>query len=208
MLGGIIFLTISLLFISLTCQRNSRIESRSQQNGDLLAIWSFDGKMVYEEIIKATKDFNPIHCIGIGGNGSVFMAKMPNGQVFAVKKLQTPQAIGLSNSTEGFRNETRSLIELKHRNIVKLYGFCSHALHSFLVLSMTELAYTMKVNEKYYVYSFGVLALEVKMGKHPSDFMSYILSTSSSSTPKILDHKMLKDVLDKRISSPSLEVVE
>ncbi|KAL3513914.1 hypothetical protein ACH5RR_026631 [Cinchona calisaya] len=301
MLGGVVFLIVALLLTSLTYRRSARIESRNHQSGDLFSVWSFDGKMVYEEIIKATEDFNSNHCIGVGGNGSVFKAKMPNGQLVAVKKLHTPETIGLSNLIEGFRNEIRALTEIRHRNIVKLYGFCSHALHSFLVYEFLEggslldmlskdekamefkwitrisilkdvanalaymhhdcsppiihrdissknvlldtenrghvsdfgsakflkphssnwtafagtygyaapeLAYTMKVNEKCDVYSFGVLALEVIMGKHPSDFISYIFSTSSASMLKSLDHKMLKDVLDKRISSPSIEVAE
>ncbi|KAL3513917.1 hypothetical protein ACH5RR_026634 [Cinchona calisaya] len=253
MLGAIIFLIIALLLISLAYRRSSRNELRNHQSGDLFAVWSFDGKMVYEEIIKATEDFNPNHCNGVGGNGSVFKAKMPNGQLVAVKKLHTPETIGLSNLIEGFRNEIRVLTEIRHRNIVKLYGFCSHSLHSFLVYEFLEggslldmlsnderlwsssgsqakflklyssnwtafagtygyaapeLAYSMEANEKCDVHSFGVLALEVLMGKHPSDFISYILSTSSSSMSKTLDHKMLKDVLDKRISSPSLEVAE
>ncbi|KAL3513920.1 hypothetical protein ACH5RR_026637 [Cinchona calisaya] len=301
MLGGIVFLIVALLLTSLIYRRSARIESRNHQSGDLFAVWSFDGKMVYEEIIKATEDFNSNHCIGVGGNGSVFKAKMPNGQLVAVKKLHTPETIGLSNLIEGFRSEIRALTEIRPRNIVKLYGFCSHALHAFLVYEFSEggslldmlskdekamefkwitrisilkdvanalaymhhdcsppiihrdissknvlldtgnrghvsdfgsakflnphssnwtafagtygyaapeLAYTMEVNEKCDVYSFGVLALEVIMGKHPSDFISYIFSTSSASMLKSLDHKMLKDVLDKRISSPSIEVAE
>ncbi|KAK9930096.1 hypothetical protein M0R45_027153 [Rubus argutus] len=39
-----------------------------------------------------------------------------------------------------------------------------------------ELAYTMEVNEKCDVYSFGVLALETIMGRHPGDLISSLSS--------------------------------
>ncbi|KAI8013144.1 putative leucine-rich repeat receptor-like protein kinase [Camellia lanceoleosa] len=41
-----------------------------------------------------------------------------------------------------------------------------------------ELAYTMEVNERLDVYSLGVLALEVLMGKHPGNLISSFLITT------------------------------
>ena len=41
----------------------------------------------------------------------------------------------------------------------------------------------MEVNEKCdIVYSFGVITLEVIMGNHPGDLISFLLSSSSSAT--------------------------
>jgi hypothetical protein len=57
----------------------------------------------------------------------------------------------------------------------------------------------MKVTEKCDVYSFGVLALEVIKGNHPGDFM---ISTASSPSANI----QLKDILDQRLSMPTVEV--
>ncbi|XP_028087296.1 leucine-rich repeat receptor-like protein kinase PXL1 [Camellia sinensis] len=37
-----------------------------------------------------------------------------------------------------FLNEARALTEIKHRNIVKLFGYCSHARRSFLVYEYLE----------------------------------------------------------------------
>lgn len=37
-----------------------------------------------------------------------------------------------------FQNEIRALIEIQHRNIVRLHGFCSHPQHSFLVYEYLE----------------------------------------------------------------------
>ncbi|KAF3456802.1 hypothetical protein FNV43_RR01456 [Rhamnella rubrinervis] len=61
--------------------------------------------------------------------------------------------------------------------------------------SAPELAYTMEVNEKIDVYSFRVVALEVIMGKHPRDLLSYLSTASLPAADPIL----LKDVLDQRL---------
>lgn len=65
-----------------------------------------------------------------------------------------------------------------------------------------ELAYTMEVNEKLDVYSFGVLTLEVAMGRHPGDLISSLSSSSLGSSSPSSSSILLKDVLDKRIPLP------
>ncbi|XP_058083772.1 MDIS1-interacting receptor like kinase 2-like [Magnolia sinica] len=54
-----------------------------------------------------------------------------------VKKLHLLE-IGDQSDQKSFRNEIRALTEIRHRNIVKLYGFCSHARCSFLVYEYME----------------------------------------------------------------------
>lgn len=61
-----------------------------------------------------------------------------------------------------------------------------------------ELAYTMEVNKKSDVYSLGVLLLEVIMGRHPSDDISYLSSSSDCGV-------LLTDLLDRRLSPPTNE---
>lgn len=62
-------------------------------------------------------------------------------------------------------------------------------------LFLAELAYTMIVTKKCDVYSYGVVALEVLMGKHPGDLLSSLSSPSNSNI-------MLVDVLDPRLPPP------
>ena len=64
---------------------------------------------------------------------------------------------------------------------------------------MVELAQTMEVTEKCDVFSFGVLSLEVIMGKHPGNFISSLLSSPSA---KIAYNWPLIDVLDERPPQP------
>lgn len=69
---------------------------------------------------------------------------------------------------------------------------------------LSELAYTMKVTEKCDVYSFGVLALEVMMGKQPGDFISS-LNASPLEFRENLVMKIMEG-LDQRLPPPSPKV--
>ncbi|KAL6296994.1 hypothetical protein ACE6H2_005136 [Prunus campanulata] len=104
---------------------------------ELRSISIFGGKLLYEEIIKATEDFDDSYCIGRGGVGRVYKAKLPSDDLVAVKKLHSP-CDGERSFQKEFLNEVRALTEIRHRNIVKLYGFCSHSRHSFLVYEYLE----------------------------------------------------------------------
>lgn len=69
----------------------------------------------------------------------------------------------------------------------------------FVYYLFAELAQTMQVNEKCDVYSFGVLALEIIMGKHPRDLLSQFVSPSMT---QIFKDLLLVDVLDQRPPQP------
>ncbi|XLS55413.1 hypothetical protein HN51_005168 [Arachis hypogaea] len=66
----------------------------------------------------------------------------------------------------------------------------------------------MEVNEKCDVYSFGILALEIMLGKHPGDAASssmvMIPSSETMEYASTLDNKFfLKDKLDHRLPYPT-----
>lgn len=73
-------------------------------------------------------------------------------------------------------------------------------LKDLFVYLFAELAQTMEVNEKCDVFSFGVLALEIIMGKHPRDIISQLMSPSMAPTTNDL---LLSEVLDQRPPQPT-----
>ncbi|XP_021651042.2 MDIS1-interacting receptor like kinase 2 [Hevea brasiliensis] len=289
--GALLCMLVVLFFRFQARKRGSKREVEMNSEG-LLATSIFDGKTLYKEIIQATKNFHDMHCIGEGGFGKVYKAELPSGNTLAVKKFHSLNQ-GETADQKEFLNEIRALTEIRHRNIVKFYGFCSHLRHSFLVYEYLqmgnldtvlsndeaareldwnkrlnvvkgvanalsymhheclppiihrdissknvlldsefeahvsdfgiakllnpdssnqsmlagtygyiapELAYTMKVTEKCDVYSFGVLALEIINGKHPSDLISRISSQSADTEVE------MNNMLDQRLSPPTHEV--
>ncbi|XP_027120750.1 uncharacterized protein [Coffea arabica] len=113
----------------------SRIEDMDVKKCHLFAIYGYDGKALYKEIVLTTQEFSEVFCIGKGGYGSVYRAQLSSGDVVAVKRLHNMPEMA---SHRSFLNEIRALIEIKHRNIVKLLGFCSNSQHSFLVYEYLE----------------------------------------------------------------------
>jgi serine/threonine protein kinase len=107
------------------------------KHGDLFCIWNYDGKIAHDDIIRATEDFDMRYCIGTGAYGSVYKAQLPCGNVVALKKLHGYEA-EVPAFDDSFRNEVKILSEIKHRHIVKLYGFCLHKRIMFLIYQYME----------------------------------------------------------------------
>ncbi|KAL9437375.1 hypothetical protein AB3S75_023269 [Citrus x aurantiifolia] len=138
---GALFVAMVLIAIFILRMQNSESGDRQSSNQNpqgLFSILNFDRKLVYDEIVRATNDFDAEYCIGNGGHGSVYRAELPSGQVVAVKKFHSPLPCDQIADQKEFLTEVKALTETRHRNIVKFYGFCSHARHSFLVYEFLE----------------------------------------------------------------------
>ncbi|CAJ2668961.1 unnamed protein product [Trifolium pratense] len=139
-----ILIVLILAFSSLVCFKlcNNSIKKNNgntttTKNGDVFCIWNYDGKIAHDDIIRATEDFDMRYCIGTGAYGSVYKAQLPCGKVVALKKLHGYEA-EVPAFDESFRNEVRILSEIRHRHIVKLYGFCLHKRIMFLIYQYME----------------------------------------------------------------------
>ncbi|RWR97658.1 MDIS1-interacting receptor like kinase 2-like protein [Cinnamomum micranthum f. kanehirae] len=137
--GAVCLLSIS-LWVYFFCQWRMRKKKNmvlDMNKRDPFPIWNYDGKIMYEDIIKATENFNDKYFIGEGGCGRVYKGDLPTGQVVAVKKLHSPENEEELYETS-FKNEIQALTEIRHRNIVKFYGFCSHSRCSYLIYEYKE----------------------------------------------------------------------
>ncbi|XP_043705108.1 MDIS1-interacting receptor like kinase 2-like [Telopea speciosissima] len=132
---GIVLLSfeiIGVLFLMQEKVKKGNIEIVRRNHGNIFSIWNFDGNIAYEDIIQATEDFDAKYCIGTGTYGSVYKAVLPTNHVVALKKFHPFEGEVIVDE-KSFENEIRTLTNIKHRNIVKLYGFCSHPRCMFLV---------------------------------------------------------------------------
>ncbi|KAG5055412.1 hypothetical protein JHK85_007922 [Glycine max] len=110
----------------------SKITEKSDQS--ISMVWGRDGKFTFSDLVKATDDFNDKYCIGKGGFGSVYRAQLLTDQVVAIKRLNISDSDDIpAVNRQSFQNEIESLTEVRHRNIIKLYGFCSCRGQMFLV---------------------------------------------------------------------------
>jgi hypothetical protein len=78
----------------------------------------------FQELVSATNNFDDSCVIGRGACGTVYKAVLKPGQIIAVKKLASNREG--SNTDNSFRAEILTLGKIRHRNIVKLYGFIYH----------------------------------------------------------------------------------
>ncbi|GMP49941.1 hypothetical protein CsSME_00016748 [Camellia sinensis var. sinensis] len=137
-LAIIVFLSF-LAFACFRCHKaqKKQIETKAMKNGDICSIWNYDRRIAYEDIIKATDDFDIRHCIGTSGYGNVYRAQLPSSKVIALKKLHRLEAEEPAFD-KSFRNEVQMLTNIRHRNIIKLYGLCLHNRCMFLVYEYME----------------------------------------------------------------------
>uniref|UniRef100_A0A1J3H8G4 Cysteine-rich receptor-like protein kinase 10 n=1 Tax=Noccaea caerulescens TaxID=107243 RepID=A0A1J3H8G4_NOCCA len=83
----------------------------------------------FQVLVSATKDFHPTHKLGEGGFGPVFKGRLHDGRDIAVKKL----AQGSRQGKNEFVNEAKLLAKVQHRNVVNLWGYCTHGDDKLLV---------------------------------------------------------------------------
>ncbi|KAF3457408.1 hypothetical protein FNV43_RR02065 [Rhamnella rubrinervis] len=142
-----VFIIVGAGFIQWKRKRDNE-EPKVTPNETFFVAWRHNGKRVHKEIVEATGNFDSKYCIGVGGYGSVYKTRLSNGQVVAVKKFHDSGGMACQ---EVFTNESHVLTSVRHRNIIKLYGFCLHAKHSFLVFEFMKrgcLANTLRVDGK------------------------------------------------------------
>nr|XP_028959338.1 MDIS1-interacting receptor like kinase 2-like [Malus domestica] len=96
-------------------------------------------KFTFAEVVKAVDDFHEKYCIGEGGFGKVYKAELQSGQVIAVKRLNTDDSNDVpAINLQSFQNEIRTLTTIRHRNVIRLYGFSTRKGCIFLLYEYLE----------------------------------------------------------------------
>ncbi|KAF7005460.1 hypothetical protein CFC21_020583 [Triticum aestivum] len=130
-------LIVVILMIQHERKKSTTINTINVTQENLFSIWSFDGADVFKQIVEATNDFSEIHCIGAGGYGFVYKARLPTSEIFAVKKIHMIEDEYRVNEAV-FNREINALMQIRHRNIIKLFGYCSCSQGRFLIYEYME----------------------------------------------------------------------
>jgi tRNA A-37 threonylcarbamoyl transferase component Bud32 len=131
------FIILATTIVTTLANHKRKPQEKTNNNGrDVLSVWNFDGRLAFEDIVRATENFDDKYAIGMGGYGKVYKAQLQDGQLVAVKKLHSTEE-DMSDETR-FRSEMEILSQIRQRSIVKLYGFCCHSEYKFLVYEYIE----------------------------------------------------------------------
>ena len=138
---GVIVAVVSLFLLGIIIVGNFMHHKKIKRSSKKLEslIWERKCKFTFGDIVKATENFGERYCIGRGGFGTVYKANLFNGVIIAVKRLDiTDYGDATTNNRRSFENEIRTLTEVRHRNIIKLHGFCSRDNWLYLAYEFVE----------------------------------------------------------------------
>ncbi|KAJ1419600.1 Tyrosine-protein kinase, active site [Sesbania bispinosa] len=207
-------------FLRLVATKKKHENTVTTKNGDLFCIWNYDGNIAYEDIIRATEDFDMKYCIGTGAYGSVYKALLPGEAMELDWKKRVDIVKGIAHALSYLHNDcnppivhrdiatTNILLNSEWQPSVADFGtsrLLKHDSSNQTIVAGTigyiapELAYTMVVSEKCDVYSFGVVALETLVGRHPKEILSSIQSPFAQGIK-------LWEILDQRLPLPNMSV--
>ncbi|XP_057428738.1 receptor-like serine/threonine-protein kinase SD1-8 [Lotus japonicus] len=119
-----------LLMNEVVISANRDREKSGERNMDELELPLFD----INTITMATNNFSEANKLGEGGFGIVYKGRLIEGQEIAVKRLSKNSGQG----TEEFKNEVKLIVNLQHRNLVRLFGCCIEMDEKLLVYEYME----------------------------------------------------------------------
>ncbi|KAF8022342.1 hypothetical protein BT93_F0005 [Corymbia citriodora subsp. variegata] len=115
-----IFGIISVALVFDTWRRRSKQKNFRQNGGKLLKHHRV--KIFTEaELAKATNNYDDNNKLGEGGFGSVYRGRIVANTMVAIKK---PKNVHKSLIRKDFQHELETVMQMNHKNVVKLHGIC------------------------------------------------------------------------------------
>ncbi|XP_057422490.1 L-type lectin-domain containing receptor kinase IX.1-like [Lotus japonicus] len=96
---------------------------------------SFPRKFSYEELARATSNFAKEHKIGEGGFGGVYKGFIRNLNTNVAIKKVSP---GSKQGVKEYASEVKIISQLRHKNLVQLFGWCHQKNELLLVYEFME----------------------------------------------------------------------
>ncbi|KDP26385.1 hypothetical protein JCGZ_17543 [Jatropha curcas] len=130
-LGAAVGTILAVLVISLSAYLYTKKQNTEVTHTDRTAMdmrkWNAAKIFSYKEIKAATNNFKEV--IGRGSFGSVYLGKLSDGKLVAVKVRFDKTQLG----ADSFINEVYLLSRIRHQNLVCLEGFCYESKQQILV---------------------------------------------------------------------------
>ena len=123
---GTIFLVA---FVSIfILHRKRKVEVATEATVLPQSLWR---RVSHLELLRATNGFNDSNLLGSKGFGSVYKGTLSGGINVAVKIFD----LQLEGAFKSFERESETLSNIRHRNLIKIIGFCSQLDFKALVLN-------------------------------------------------------------------------
>ncbi|XP_027351718.1 LRR receptor-like serine/threonine-protein kinase RPK2 isoform X1 [Abrus precatorius] len=123
-----VLLALIILFIY-TRKWNPRSRVIGSTRKEVTVFTDIGVPLTFENVVRATGNFNTSNCIGNGGFGATYKAEISPGNLVAIKRL----AVGRCQGVQQFHAEIKTLGRLRHPNLVTLIGYHASETEMFLI---------------------------------------------------------------------------
>lgn len=128
--SAIVSVLIALIILFLYTRKwNSRSKVLGSMRKEVTVFTDIGVSLTFENVVRATNNFNTSNCIGSGGFGATYKAEIASGVLVAIKRL----AVGRFQGVQQFDAEIKTLGRLRHPNLVTLIGYHASETEMFLI---------------------------------------------------------------------------
>ncbi|KAK4750885.1 hypothetical protein SAY87_004367 [Trapa incisa] len=127
-MGGVLLSLFIILLFVFIYRRTERTQTAHAARADVdMKNWNAAKIFSYKEIKSATNNFKEV--IGQGSFGAVYIGKLSDGKLVAVKVRLDKSQLG----ADSFINEVHLLSKIRHQNLISFEGFCYESQRQILV---------------------------------------------------------------------------